>query len=597
MINVFPSEITTEKNLAETNRAAYLRAGIINSAYLRGESSNLYFNPTTMSTSVLNADKVVPSRNILLPPAKRLKAYLLGSLPSLRLAPDKIDDKTLLQSKKGTKLLECLHKTLELQAIYSEVVDTVIPFGVAFVKCVFDKNKGIQLDDNTSIGDIAVTVCQPDTIIIPNDKIPVWIIEEKTLVLGEAEQIYCKKVANRDKETKVKVLEYYSDSTWKNPKGRYIVTIDGEVVADKENPYLYPFARIFSPFVMFSFGINHYKNIYVTSLITLCRPQQKRYNLICEQIYKNIRNFANIKWMLPGITPLKEMQLNNGQAEVFQYNPALSGAPQQAMLQSLPSHVLVTLDRLRLEVEDLLSNHTIKFQARPRTAQEVSLMLEEDASSLSPDITSFHSSLCRVGKLLLLLARKGYTEKRLFAGGFEVLGEELSKEINVDIQVGSALSLSILGRREQVRQDLSQGLFDDRPGAREVRKMLYYNTAADDAFMDDEILDQEFAMHENEEMKKGNVMEVRDIDTHEYHLPVHIRWAKQLEFLKLDTTVQALAYIHIQKHKDDIAAKQQEIAMLAQQNVAGGVKSPTNGGDELLRQQGGIPGGLEMVEG
>ncbi len=524
-----------------------------------------------MTTSTLKASEEVPSRNILLPPAKRLKAYLLSSLPSLRLAPDRIDDTTLLQAKKGTKLLECLHKTLELQDVYSDLVDIVIPFATGFVKCVFDKNKGVWIDDSIFTGDLSATVCQPGEIVLPNTKFPTWIIEEKTLVLGEAEQAYGKKTANKDQETKVKVLEYYSDSTWRAAKGRYIVTIGNEVVIDENNPYLYPSAGIFSPFVRFSFGINHCNNIYSTSLITLCRPQQKRYNLICEQIYKNIRNFANIKWLLPTTSPLKEGQLNNGQQEVYQYNPSLSGAPQQAVLQGIPAHVLMTLDRLRLEVEDILSNHTIKFQARPRTAQEVSLMLEEDASSLSPDISSFYGSLCRVGKLLLLLARKGYTEKRLFSGGFEVLGEELSEEINVDIQVGSALSLNILGRREQLRQDLAQGLFDDRPGAREVRKMLYYNTASDDAFLDDERLDQEFAMYENEEMKKGEVLSVRDIDIDEYHIPVHIRIAKQVEFLKLDTTVQALFYLHIQAHNDKIAAKEQEKAMLAQQNVAGGV--------------------------
>lgn len=525
-------------------------------------------------------------RNQLLPATNRLSAYLLSSLPQLTLIPESNEPEVMLKAKEGDRLLKALHRTLGLREIYTEIVDNIITDGSTFLKVFF-----MPLPEP---GDISVSVQMLQNMIFPLslqeiDMFPVngyscakFISEKQYLPLGKAEQIYKVSLKKRDKKSLVEVYEYYSPITWEYPEGRYLVFIDTVAVIDTTNPCLYQNPVAWSPYIFIPYGIRRINCMAPQSIMTQCLPLQKEYNDIQHKVKQNIKSFASIKMYMPESGKIALMAIDNSDDEVVIYDDLQGRAPFQATPANLPQHVFVNLEGIKTEIDNLMGIHTIRVQKKVFTATEISLLAEEDSTSLAPKIAAFQSAICRFGSLLLRLAKQGYVSTRLLGRGVEINRNDLASEFDVDIQAISSLPRNWLSRRSAVLEDFQNGIFDDsRPGAGKVRKLLNYNVGED--FEDDNTLDEEFAVYENQHLFAGHGVPRRNGDNDTAHLSVHMPETKRISFVSLSQEIQQVFFNHIEEH--NTAMQQLQMQAMQMQQAQQSVTNNDSASPDFAQQQ------------
>ncbi|MFA4854033.1 MAG: hypothetical protein WC616_01605 [Candidatus Omnitrophota bacterium] len=538
----------------------------INSAMLLGNPAALgEYNPVTGRMVV--SDSAEPtSNNIILGPYRRIKAYFLSTLPELIVVPEGKTELLKRQAKIATEFLRAIGRGSELQKKYITLVDNILLSGIGGLKVSWNKKAGKYLEQDIYTGDISIqnrSILEMNIPDVTDANDMAWIADTKKLTADDIQRVYGIILPNKDADTLYTCTEYYSRPGCDRPEGSYVVTVDGKEHLNTVNPYVK--SSLWSPYILFTFGISNLISIIPQSILTQTRGLQREYNKINAKIYGNIESFAGIKTMLPRGGKVISTAMDNSTNEVVEYDH-MGGEPHQMMPVSMPSHVFMQLDRIKADLENFIGIHTVSWAKTKRTATEISQMAEEDSTNLAPDTTNFNNSLCNLGRLLLMLAKDGYKEVRTFAGGIKIDASELAEEITVDIQVGSGLPRSASTRREVVRQDFMSGVFDDnRPGSKKARELMKYNDTEDNF---DDTLDTDFAIYENQQMMNGELCEIRDIDNHLIHLNTHHPVMKTVEFLGYTDEVKHMFYSHTGYHKDAI---QQEVMQEAMQQQAAGM--------------------------
>ena len=104
------------------------------------------------------------------------------------------------------------------------------------------------------------------------------------------------------------------------------------------------------------------------------------------------------------------------------------------------------------------------------TGIAIDLLQETATDALAPIVKSMEDSLCRVGKLMLALAKEFYIEERIInikgdTGKSQVKafkGSDIDSSSNITIETGSSLPRSRAARQARIMQLVQTGILDMR---------------------------------------------------------------------------------------------------------------------------------------
>jgi len=296
-------------------------------------------------------------------------------------------------------------------------------------------------------------------------------------------------VGNGNVSGRIFVIDRYIKPMPWLPQGRILRIVNRRfLVTDKPNP----FAR-FGP--LFSLGMipvtwdNLHGSLYSNPPFADAVPIQKEINLVASMMMMNIRQSSMKKIGIPTGTFL-EGEWDNLPG-MFQYNPMAQARPIEVGGTPMGSYPLQYLDMLLGFLQDIFGIHEISEGRMPKRGSQMSgsalsLLYQGELTRHIFNINSFHTSLRRLGRMLLYMFRHYYTTTRRVKY-FHVnrhfrekafIGSDLSSRIDVGLQVGSLLDKSPASRQEVAmllwNNNILQEAQNNNPAAIAVLKAVQF---------------------------------------------------------------------------------------------------------------------------
>lgn len=389
--------------------------------------------------------------------------------------------------------------------------------------------------------------------------------------------------------------ELYVQPSQDMPKGRLIILANSIAVYDSWNngedlgsPYYMPYEKsMWHPYSIF---VN---DVYVgralgKSLVESILPIQIRLNEINGAILQNANTLAKVDILTPE-NSLKRGVLNGQGAQVYTFKPHPSGyKPEKWPGVPLPAQFFNERDML-IETMVRIAGTNMVMQGNPPkgvTAAAGIEMLLDNANSQRSDFMiaweKFHE--------------QGFTKKLRIVRNFNkvpnqdiidylrmiakdaldmdlqsFVGEDIGDGLSVRIEPGSMIPRSEKVTRELFKEFAKEGLLgplgEDSARGAKLRKELL-RKFGEKGFEVDQAADVDKAYWENDRMIKNLPPSFWEEDDHAIHLSCHVSKAKDPKYLERASDEVKQAYLmHIQMHKEALAAQQLETQMQAQDQM------------------------------
>lgn len=331
---------------------------------------------------------------------------------------------------------------------------------------------------------------------------------------------------------------------------------NGTVLTDEANPYGV------MPYIMFS-GVPMPGRFWPDSVVSDLRPRQVDLNKRLSQIAENAERIANPPLLKPSSVG-DDFQWNGLAGEVVEYNdtgspnavPAFMGVPE------VPMYVQADVDRIVNSMMEISGQHEVSGAQVPAgvtAASAISLLQEQDDTRLGPDVGDMEKSLADAGTIILLLAKRYFTEERHLRvsgtdGRWNVLsftGDKARGAESIRVQAGSGMPENKAARQAAIQQVAT--LFaqnGQQISERAWRKILSeFQVGGLEQFFASQARDEQQIQEENRRLALGEPLEVNSFDDDEAHIEGHTDFCKTAAYQALDDRAKSQIEDHLLSHR------------------------------------------------
>lgn len=356
----------------------------------------------------------------------------------------------------------------------------------------------------------------------------------------------------------VRVYEMWEKPCQKFPQGRHVVWCDGGVLADEDNPYEC------IPYFMFR-GIEVPGRFWPDSVGTHLRSPQERINKLASQIADNASKFGNPSLLIDALADVKYYGVPG---EQIMFNGTTNtAAPTFLQPPQMPPYVFQIMDSFTQALRDISGQYEVSNGTVPAgvtAASAISLLQQQDATRLGPDIEAMEDTIGKIGQFVLEQMAKRYSTERIVViagqdGVIDIDSFRASAAYNVpDIKVRefSTFPRSIAARQAAIRDTLNMLLQYGVPlsGAAIARALRDMEVGAVEDIVESYTADQQQIAREHADfLRGGRLIGNPIVDNHPVHIDNHKDLAKSARFKALSPEQQQLLMVHIQWHEQQMA--------------------------------------------
>ena len=359
------------------------------------------------------------------------------------------------------------------------------------------------------------------------------------------------------------VIERYVRPNSRFPDGRLTIVAGGKLLFDGELPYIngdggtrtYPFVVQYSTPVAGSF----FGSCVVDRLI----PVQRAYNAVKNRKHEFLNRISMgtvaVEEGSVDTDELAEDGLAPGKIIVYRQG---ANPPEMLTMGSVPSEFMQEEERLEREFYKISGTTDISQEASSfssvTSATGLQLIIEQDEARLNVCYEQIRSALKGVGRMLLRLFRQFASNVRLvrISGGNDTLscvsfrGSDITGD-DVVLEADSDINMTPARRRSIIYDMIDKGLFSDESGRinpkvkGKLLQSLGYNGYTGGRDLDG--LHRQRCAEENDLMKDGKKVEVREYDDHTVHIEEHTAY---LLTEKLTPEQEKRVCAHLNQHKN-----------------------------------------------
>jgi hypothetical protein len=604
---------------AERSRRLYEPDWFMNLAFFQGDQWVAWdgrglYKPRVKMRTIITDNRVQPI-------VRTEVAKLTKARPAWGATPRQLDDAAVTDALAAVRLLEWDYDHFNIAALRRQVVTWSRLCGAGFVKTVWDSNIGTGVD--VLVGSDGAAIKHPQTgkplrpgempeltgidgvrskkigggdvehsVRSPFDMYPDplatsledarWIIEESVRSTEYVEERYGVRVAPdtpsqvgvvesrfhshgvdmaAGEKVGVRVYELWERSSKSCPQGRRVVWCDGAEGCLYEGPNEYAAGL---PYVLFG-GIPVPGRFWPDAVVTHLRPIQARLNKLESQIAENASRFGNPAMLLDRLSGIEYSGVPGEQIRHNAVSPAQ--LPQYLSPPAMPNYVFTLVQQMEQSLKEISGQYEVSNGTVPAgvtAASAISLLQEQDATRLGPDVEAMEIALAKVGQQTIELQARYYTDERIvvIAGedGITDVGTFRANESyqvpTINVIANSTFPRSLAAKQAAIRDVLNM-LFqygvpvDASALARTLRDM---QVGGLERLVQSYSADVQQVSRENAEFLRSQDLVVREMDNHAAHVAGHKDFAKSARFLTLPDARQAVYVQHIRDHEMAMAA-------------------------------------------
>lgn len=356
----------------------------------------------------------------------------------------------------------------------------------------------------------------------------------------------------RDMDADVALYQEYYEHPSKNyPNGRMIVMAGGVILFDGE----YLDSVHWHPFVAMR-DVTVDGRFWGMSIMEQAIPLQKAKNKLLSQAIEDHNLCTRPKVRCPNGANIKKATFDSEPGEIVFFNPQQGMGPEY---MSRPMEHLASYEHLhkylQLGLDDVTGQHEVARGRIPPGVESgvaIEMLQEAEEDRLEGTIHSFVSAKKELAVRWMKLIKRYWTENRLinvvgegespetfWFAGEDVEGEDPHADYyNVDMQIGSALSLSKSARQARLISLVNAGLLDRQRDQRTI--LNYLDLGLSENIYNEDRLDENMAKRNNRLMANGIMPPVYPWQNHEIHLREINRFRKHPLFERLPPQSQVI---------------------------------------------------------
>lgn len=383
----------------------------------------------------------------------------------------------------------------------------------------------------------------------------------------------------------VKVREYWRRPCDQHPNGLRAVWASQRLLDMDEKPFD-PF-----PYVMLS-GIPVPGRLWPTSIVEQLRGPQTELNKVKSQIAEN-RNRVGNPTILASKQAVQDPEkfaastTQPGGIYFFDDVGSPNTVPTYLQAPPLPDYVVTEIQRIEESIQEISGQHDVSSAQVPpgvTAASAINLLQEADDTRLGPAITDYEYNLGVLGQKILKHVAQFYSDARTIkiAGDngawqfFDFRGAMLRDNTHVQVQAGSAFPQS-KAAKQAAMQDLLTFFVQsgNPPHGRQLAQFLQdWEVGGAERLIREFSIDEEQCNRENIKLAMGVPLPVNIFDDDQAHVDNHTDFQKQAKYQMLPPQIQHIFEMHVDEHRQRLAAQAQHQLDMQQQMQGGGQQQP-----------------------
>ena len=590
-----------EEVRTSSNRITHEGIWMTNIAYILGfdsvyyDATNRQFKPTSSSQTYLPRSRV--RSNKILPAVQNRLARLCKSPPQFDVKPEEQTNDSKEKARLGIDLIGMYFDKNEVNKKRIELGMWLQQCGSAFLKVYWEEGEGEELfdpDTQTFVGmsgDIKIAVGNAFEIYVDplakNQEEVTWLCEAKVRKLDYFKDHYDRGYLvkeegawllstqyemrinslssagptagniNQQMRNAAIELNYYEKKSKKHKNGRHVIVANGVILHDSELAVgLIPFAKFDDVVVAGKY--------YGESCTTHARPLQDQFNRALARRDQWVKRLLAGKWIAARGHGLSQEALNDGMAEVIEYDHVQNcKEPHAAEIPVIPNYVYTECNDLDTQINDIYGLSDISRGKLPSSsipALGMQILVEQDETRIGIETAQHEHSFAYVGKLILLHVEKFVkTPRKLKKPGGkpgeylikEFIGSDIAGHTDVIVVRGSTVPTSMALRRQDIMNAYTSGLLGNpqEPAVREqVLSWMEFGDTAE--LWTDSLVDNAQIARTIEEIEQGIVPEVHEMDNHVLHIIKKNRLRKSDKFLIMTPISQQILQEDLYAHLD-----------------------------------------------
>lgn len=600
---------------AQQARQRYEADWFLDLAFFEGHQW-LAWDGARLFRPAMPAGRLTLTDNRIQPIVRTEVAKLTKSRPGWLCTPRTADEQAVQHALTGERLLEWGYDHLDFAYHRREAVTWARVTGAGFVKATWDPTLGpaveIMVDDQgkplrdektrrlrrrapgdqakslkLGSGDVCLSTrapfdIYPDPLATGMNDLR-WLIDEAVRAPEYVKDRYGKDVApdapaqvgvvqsrfpsggaSSGEKVGVRVWEMWEAPTPKSPGGRHVVWAGGQLLLDEQNVY----GQI--PYVMFP-GITIPGRFWPGSITTQLRPVQARRNKLLSQVSENVARFANPSLL---IDSMSNIVYTGAVGEQIRYQSGIGEKPSYMQPPQMSADTFRMLQETEASLREISGQSEVSNGAVPAgvtAASAITLLQEQDATRIAPDVESMEDALSEVGQLVLSMMARFYKNERMtvIVGEDGVIdleafrGGEQFRVPDVKVEAGSTFPRSLAAKQAAIRDTLNLMLQYGVPISPDTmgRTLRDMGVGALDKIVGSFSADAAQVAREHLDFLQGVDPVVNPlVDNSAIHLEGHKDFAKSARFRALPPARQLVLMQHIQ---DTEAQLQTEAAAAA----------------------------------
>ena len=385
----------------------------------------------------------------------------------------------------------------------------------------------------------------------------------------------------------VRISEMWAKASSEYPNGRRVVWIKDKILFEDKNPYDE------CPYVMFR-NIEVPGRVWPTSIAEQLRGPQTELNKVRSQVAENRNRVGNptvlaSKQSIQDPNSFESAMAQPGGIFYYDDNNGPNAAPGYLQPPQLPGYVLQEIDRIEQSIQEISGQHEATSGNVPSgvtSASAINLLQEADDTRLGPAIADMEEGVARVGRKVLDLVGKFYSDSRTIriAGEdatwriFDFKGSMLRDNTHVVVQAGSAFPQSKAAKQAALQELLTFFVQSGQPlqGKNLARFLKDWDVGGLERLVDELSEDEQQVNRENQKLTKGDQLPINSYDDDQAHIGGHRDFMKTAAYDQLNPMVKQIFETHVAQHQqrvDQLQQQQLQQQMMAQQPQGG----PPNG--------------------
>jgi hypothetical protein len=377
----------------------------------------------------------------------------------------------------------------------------------------------------------------------------------------------------------IRVYEMWEPCSKTVPTGRHMVFTDKQVLYEGPNDYKD------IPYEMFP-GIPVPGRFWPDAVATDLRPIQARWNKMLSQLAENLGKFGSPSML---IDTLADVKVTGVPGEVIRANFSSGSSPVSYLNPpSVPGYTFNFMEQVMGAFREISGQYEQGGSAVPpgvTAASAISLIQEQDATRLGPDVEAMEVAIAGVGQRVIELMAKFYSTERIIV----ITGEDGIIDVDtfrasasfkvprISVVPNSTFPRSLAARQAGIRDFLNMMLQYQIPMGRAALSKVLKDTQVGglENLIGTASADMNNAQREWIDFLRGVDPVVNEMDDDHTHIDTHQDSGKAVRFRQLPPERQQVWTNHILEHKGAAIRKQQQDANMAA--IAMGPIAPAGG--------------------